>query len=543
MCGLSSTSPLRVRPNRRLGGSIPPTPGLMSRTAVIGALLSLALSGLPSPAHSQSSVEDPITPRGSILVEIRPTSRFVDGLYPRDSGANVPLGAAFLAPDLGSGQVPALAPVEERFRALAGGHEGTALRIGASVGEFRADEQILPIRVSYGAVDRITVGATFPFVRRRVDALLRLSPDGANVGGNPAALDATDVAAFQQGASGALSTLRTSVEADCLELGGTHAVCVDGGLLVASIEGFLTEVDAAWAQEVVFPLRDSTLGTLIQSRWSDFRTELVARGAEAPEFLPLATSPVGDAAFRSLAVLPAWSGSGFPVENVPSYLTLGDVELHVAVSLPQIGSGELGDGGWRVRTAVVGTARLPTGEPDSLRAIAPVGPPRGVGGGELRVISDLTLTARIALLLTAETGWNGSRDISLLAPDPSRVFSPGQTRASVQWEPGGHLGVSLAPRVHLGQALSIGAGWEFLRRNSEAYTHLEPSDLQLPVPGDATSAHTVAVEFRYAALGGPMSPSMRFPMEILLRGARSVTGNGAPVERRFDMAVRFLLRR
>ena len=539
---LSSSSPLRGRPDRRLGGFIPPTPRLMSRTAVIGALLSLALSGAVSPAHSQSSVEDPITPRGSILVEIRPTSRFVDELYARDSGANLPLGAVFMVPDLGSAQVPALAPIEERFRALAGGHEGPALRLGASVGEFKADEQVLPVRVSYGALDRITVGATFPFVRRRVNALLRLSPEGANVGASPAAFDATQVAAFQQGASGALATLRTSVESDCSELGGTHPVCIEGESLVESVEGFLTDVDAAWAQEVVFPLRGSTLGTQIQGRWSDFRTELVARGAAAPEALPLATSPVGDAAFRSLAVEPAWSGGGFPTENLPSFLTLGDVELHLAASLPQIGPGEPGVGGWRVRTAVVGTARFPTGEPDSLRAIAPVGPPRGVSGGEIRVVSDATLTERTALLLTVETGWNGSRDLSLLAPDPSRVFSPGQTQAPVRWEPGGYLGVGLSPRVHLGQALSIGAGWQFLRRDAETYTHLESSDIQPPIPGEATSAHTVALEFRYAALGGPMSPSMRFPMEILLRGAQSVAGNGAPVERRFDMAVRFLLR-
>jgi len=543
MGGLSSSSTLRGRPDRRPGSSMAPTPRLMSRTAVIGALFLLALSGAVLPAHPQSSVEDPITPRGSILVEVRPTSRFVDRLYGRVSGAEIPLGEAFLVPDLDSGLVPALAPVEERFRSLAGGHEGTALRLGASVGRFTADEQLLPIRVSYGALDRITIGATFPFVRKRVDALLRLSPEGANVGANPAAFDATQVAAFQQGAAGALSTLRTSVESDCSELGRTHPVCIDGETLVSSIEGFLAGMDAAWAQELVFPLSGSTLGTLIQERWSDFRTELFARGADAPESLPLATSPVGNAAFRSLAVEPAWPGNGFPIENLPSFLTLGDIEVHLALALPQLGSGVPGSGGWRVRSAVVGTARLPTGEPDSLRAMAPTGPPRGVGGAEIRVVSDVTLTERLAFLLTAESGWNGSRDISLLALDPSRVYSPGQTRAPVRWEPGGHLGFSLSPRVHLGQGLSLGAGWEFLRRGAESYTPLQSSDLQLPESGETTSAHTVALEFRYAALGGPMSPSMRFPMEILLRGARSISGNGAPVERRFDLAMRVLLRR
>jgi len=520
-----------------------PNPFLMSRTALLGALVSLALSGAVFPAHAQSSIEDPVTPRGSILVEIRPTSRFVDGLYATNSGAKRALGETFLVPDLGSAQVPALAPIEERFRALAGGYEGTGLRLGASVGRFTAEEQALPIRVSYGALDRITIGATFPFVRKRVDALLRLSPEGANVGSNPASVDASRVSAFQQGASGALSTLRTAVESDCSDLGSTHPVCLDGESLVESIESFLADMNTAWAQELIFPLDDSPIGTLMQGRWSDFRTELVARGAEAPESLPLATSSVGNAAFRSLAVDPAWPGSGFPAENVPSYMTLGDIEVHLAAGLPGLGSGTPGDGGWRVRTAVVGTARFPTGEPDSLRAVAPVGPPRGVGGGEIRVVSDVTVTERLALLVTAETGWNGSRDVSLFAPDPSRVFSPGQTRALVRWEPGGHIGVGVAPRVHVGPGLSIGAGWEFLRRNAERYTHVQNSDLELPETGEATSAHSVALEFRYAALGGPMSPSMRFPMEILLRGARSVAGNGAPVERRFDLAMRFLLRR
>ncbi len=513
----------------------------MLRPTSTGLLMTLALAGAPVAAEAQSSVEDPILGRGAFLVELRPTSTFSDAFYPTGSGSRTPLSAPFLRSEIGSAELASLLPAEERFRGLAGDPDAPALRLGAVGGRVYVDEQILPIRLSYGARDRITIGATFPLVRTRVDALLRSTGEGANVGTNPAETDPSAVNAFRQEAANALGGLRGRVDADCSELGEAAPECLEGRTLVDEVEEYLDSLEAAYLQEQIFPLQGTPLGALLQGRWDGVRTALEAWGEEAPALIPLAASPLGPGGFRTLALDPAWPAGGFPVENQSSFVALGDIELHLALPLPELGfGGEAGDR-FRMRTAAVGTIRLATGEPDSLRAIAPVGPPRGVGGGDVRVVTDVTLSDRLAVLGIVSMGWNGSDELLLLAPDPEGVYTPGRTRAPVRWEPGGHLSVEVSPRVHLGPGLSLGGGWTVTRRGEERFSPL--GEVPAPPGFEATSVHLASLELRYATLSSPLAESARFPLEFLLRASRSVAGSGAPVVRRVEGGFRVLLRR
>jgi hypothetical protein len=482
----------------------------------------------------------PVLGRGRLLFEVGGEARSVSRLY--EGGGP---GEFLFVPDLGVDHVPGLAPVEDRLRGLAGVPETPRLRLGTTRGRVSANEQVLPMRLSYGVLDRITLGVTVPVVRRRVDALLRLSPDGANVGANPADEPEAGVAAFLAGSQAALTDLQAAVDAWCAENGEGDAQCQSGRALTEEFGSFLSALSTAYNEEALFPMGGSDLGDLLAARWSAVREGAATWAAEAPEALPLATGGIGDEAFRSLVLAPAWGATGFPGETPKAFLLLGDVEAHLALALLDPDPPGQEGGSVRIRSALVGTVRFPTGTPDSLRTVAPLDPPRGVGGVELKSVSDILLPGRFAALAVVEVGRSGTRDLTLLAPDPAQPFIPGATRTEVRWTPGDHLRVSLTPRFHLHRSLSLGAGWSYMARGPDQYESLDPDGPVPFQPERGPRLHRASIELRFAALEPPASESILRPVAFMIRGSRTVSGSGplAPVERSLEIGGQLVLRR
>ncbi len=508
--------------------------------ATIVTLLLHPLSGL-----SAQHTGDPVVPRGEWHIQLQPSASLLEGLYDPDGEGTLDLAPGFFLPEIGVDQVPGLEPTETRFRSLAGGNSDVGLRIGATRGRVTGDEQVLPVGISYGLLDRVTVGVTVPFVRRRVDTLLRYVPDGANVGLNPARVDREPVDAFLIQALEALDNLADAVDEACTDLGEDSQPCLDGNSLLEGTQGFVGSLELAYEEEALFPLGGSELGEGIANRWTTLRTEMADWEAAAPEAPPLAADFLDSSAFRSLVVNPAWPGSGFPQDTPPAFLDLGDVELHLAVRiLPLDDAGER-DGTVSFSSAVAGAVRFATGSADSLRAVAPRDPPRGVPGVEIRWISDVILPRRLGVRGTVEVGWHGSRDILLLAPDSDGAFLPDRTRTSVRWDPGTHVGIEVTPRLRIGPGLSLGAGWRMLRREADTFSALHTDGTPPPAPSAAAVVHRLSIEFRYSAIHPPLSDTVSRPFEVLVRGTRSVSGSGdwAPVDRRIDVGARFRLHR
>ncbi|MEX0856384.1 MAG: hypothetical protein WD056_02330 [Gemmatimonadota bacterium] len=519
----------------------------MPRLALLHArwLLFLMMGLEAVPLAAQQPAGDPIIPRGQFYFELHGSFQTVNDLYASDSDVPRPLGSGFFLPEIGTDQAPFLEPMETRFRALTGEANAPGIQLGATRGRIYGEEQTAELTLSYGALDRLTLAVEVPLVRRRVDALVRHVPEGANLGTNPAGLDPTGVATFQAQSLASTNQLRLAVDDHCEDLGEADAQCVQGRELLAEADGFLGALDAAYAQEPLFPLVDTPLGTLVAARWAAIRTGMGEWDTEGPEELPLATTPISDAGFRELVGGQPWPLDGFPFENTPSYLRLGDVDLQAALALLRPSGGFSDRGGIRVLSTLTGAVRLPTGQPDSLMAIVPLNPPRGVGGVRIGLHTDLLLSSRLAVSTEVEAGWSGSREMDLLAPDPDRVFHPGQARARVLWEPGGHLKLRIAPRVHIRNALSLGVGWQFLRSEADRFEALDASDPSLPAPAGPEQLHQLLLEFRYTALQGSVAEAVRFPFEVLIRGSRTFSGSGdwAPIEQKVEAGVRFLLRR
>ncbi|MSR23013.1 MAG: hypothetical protein EXR92_05660 [Gemmatimonadetes bacterium] len=511
-------------------------------------LLFILLLGVGCPVRAQLE-GGPVVPRGTILLQFTPSLQVVDGLYAKGTGEKTPLGSQFFIGELGSVQTPTLAAAETRFRELAGGGGAPSLRLGKTTGRLSLEETVVRWGASYGLSDRVAAGVTVPFIKRRMDTILRYSPDGTNVGLSPGIWAGT-VSDFLAQASSALVHTRGAVDRFCTSSGEGNATCQSGRNLIAEAEGFLALLGTSYRDDRAFPLSGTDLGAAITGRWSILASGLGAWNAHPPANLPLATTPVTDAFFRESVVIPAWPIAGLPLTTPEPLWDLGDIELHAAARLMDREASDVGaragsPSSLSFRSDVVGTLRFPTGAADSLRTLAPSTSVRGVWGVDIRIEAEALLREHLSIGGFVEGGWNGDRELDLLSPDPSQPFTPGQTRARVRWSPGGHLRMGILPRLRLGPALSLGAGWHLFHQEADTFAATVPTGLIPSSPAGSRTAQSIALELRYVARTSPVVELAPFPFETFFRLSQSIAGSGsaAPVERQVEGGVSLLLGR
>jgi hypothetical protein len=492
---------------------------------------------------------NPLLPRGGILFEVQGGHTIVRNVHV--DGALRPLGEAYFAPGLDVGRLPQLQATEARFQELLGPGSDWILDLGRVRGRFHAQEQEVPLRLGYGVLDRLTVGVTVPLVRRRIDSLLRLSGEDATAGTNPAATDSEQVDAFLAAVLQALAELQQRVEDECQppppdepEAGAVNGTrCEAGEELLARTSTFVEGLEAAYAQELVFPLRGTQGGFALLDRWLGFRSDLAKWNVSAPAELPLSRTPLDDARFASTFVEPVWGDEGFPRDRPEEYMLMGDVEVHAVLGLVDT---RIGRPGLRVRSSVVGTLRFGTGNPDTLQALAPMGPPRGADGVGVRLVTDLISDRRVGVLTVAELWQFSDVETVILAPDPRRFL--GETavaRVPVAWTPGATLKLQVTPRFHLTPGISLGLGYDLDRRQAPSFTALNGGAdalAALAALEGGTTLHRIRGELRYHGFEGAVADALPFPIEVVASYEGPLTGTGvlALAERRARIGVRVL---
>lgn len=500
-------------------------------------LLVLVAVALPIGAAAQH-VESPVIPRGTILFEIRSSHVQASSLF-GEGGEREAFGAALFDAPFTAGTFPALESEEERFRALLE-DPGAQLRPGALAGRFDADEQHTPLRVGWGATDRITLGLTVPVVRRQRSALFAVDPSGANAGMNPSqGSSASEVSAFRASADGALTELETSVETLCTDEGDEAPGCQAGRATVDRVQSFLGQLDAAWDEALLFPLAGSAAGDALAARWAGLRSELAEWEAGGPDSIPLAMDPLSTEAFRSEFGVAIWGAGGFPFDGTDPLVELGDVRVHLAAAL-LTGRERDESARLRIRSAIELTAQFPTGVADSLGLVYPMDPAHGYGGGGIRWLTDVLLDDRLALLAELEWRTYLDRELVLIGTNPAHPWSPDTARQEVSGAPGDRLRIRLAPRWSLAPGLSIGAGWELLQNGESRWIPTGGTDPDAVVRSGG-QRQRASVELRFAGWDDRFAGQLPFPVEILARGSWSVTGSGgAPRDRRFEVGARVL---
>jgi hypothetical protein len=534
----SSRTPLPARPR-------PVPPGT----------LALALFLLFSPGALEGQHADNLViPRGSILAEA--FGIFSQAAERFEADGRGALGGVAFDSDLVPARFPALEAEETALRTLLA-DPSLSLRAGRFRSVLELNDQRVPLRVGYGLMDRLTVGVTFPLVRRRMDAHLQATGTGANVGQNPATLGetASAVTAFRSGAAASLQTLTARVDERCDTEGITSEVCVAGRAAQARVSGFLGQLNEAWETLDLFPLVGTAEGSTLRARWSAAQADLGAWDVDGPETLPLAVR-TSTSAFRQQLSDPVWGDGGFPAETSEGFLALGDVEIHAVLGLFGQGAaqatGPLPAGGLRVRSAVEGTLRLATGAVDSFAVVTPSAPLAGHGGLGVRWVTDLLVGERAGVLV--DLGWQTFTEGSggMLAFDPENAWNPELARVTAQGTPGDRVRLAVTPRFIVVHGLSVGAGLEVIRTSEARWVATATGTPGGSLGGDggnervipAWSSQQGVIELRFAGWEEPVVGGLPFPVELSVRGVAAVSGSGgAPVERRLEMGARILRRR
>jgi len=530
------------------------SPSLRPRTAVPGVLAAALALLVPAGPLAGQHAGDLVIPRGAILVEA--FGIFSQAAERFDAAGRVPLGSGAFEADLVPQRFPALEAEEAALRTLLA-DPSLALRGGRFRSVLEMNDQRVPLRVGYGLMDRLTVGVTVPLVRRRMDAHLQASGAGANVGQNPASSSETAqaVAAFRSGATQSLQALRGRVDARCDAEGPDSEACLAGRAAESRVSGFLGQLNDAWDNLDLFPLAGTAEGGTLRARWSEARTDLGAWNVEGPETLPLAvrTSP---STLRQALSDPVWGTEGFPSDTPDAFLALGDVEIHAVLGLFGQGAaqatGSIPADGFRVRSAVEGTLRLPTGVVDSFAVVTPSAPTGGHGGLGVRWVTDLLVGERTGVLV--DLGWQAFSEGEgrMLAFDADNAWNPALARVTARGTPGDRLRLAVTPRFIVVSGLSLGAGVEVIRTGQARWTAVattagpgEPGAGGNPervIP--AWSSQQGVVELRFAGWEEPVVGGLPFPVELSFRGVAAVSGSGgAPVERRLEMGARILRQR
>ncbi len=342
-----------------------------------------------------------------------------------------PLGARFAVP-LTSRTFPLLRPAEaelNRFFAFAAEQTGESrfpiapedLQLGTPDLALVADTRSVPIGLEVGVLRRISLSATIPAVRTRVD-LMRLSLSPGTMGVNPDAEYNRSV----------LAQLDP-------ELGG------------------LGEVD-------LLPVSGTAVAEALQQR-----VRALSGGVDS---LRLPAAPVDSAGLQALLTGPAFATQGLaPVENL---WRAGDATLAVNFQLvntagespyPPPGAGS------SYRAAVGVEGRLPTGlarDPNHLFDFTPDAGHRGIA---VHFANDLflgnifwgTATIRYARLL--------QRQVERRVTPPSEPYALATTLRTLDWDPGDVIGLEVVPRLRLTDAISFGGVYRFTRMGEDAYSY------------------------------------------------------------------------
>jgi hypothetical protein len=533
--------------------------------------LAVVLAFASSPVHGQQVMgvgEQALGPsRGVLRVTLSPSFETFDERF-LPSGDTEALGARLTTDAFGGGVLPVLGDVSSAVTLLAGSPfdaslGSSRLRASTSINTFRFGAEL-------GINDRISLMASVPIVRTRTELQLAVNgANGGNLGVNPALIDA-DIAQLHQAALDEQLAAASALEgllATCAAPGATDPRCSTVQANQAELQSLVTDATvAAEASAVLYgagapftPLDASATDLAIAARLDALAADFASWSSLSLPTFPGgvffgASSPIGSNDIQGLVTDPQL-GIGVDSLVTRNRYGLGDIEVGVRLLLIDTPgrAGRLSPAGLQFRAALVGGARLGTGEaPDADRPFDP-----GTGDGQ----NDLIGAAHIDLLFggrfwTTVTGRYvhqlEDRLTMRVAPRPM-ALAPLSTRAEVDRDLGDVVELEVAPRLVLGRYVSIGARYGYRDKSDDRHEYVDPS--AAPVDAifypasvlDSASAYTeqeLGIGFTFSTISANAQGLARLPIEVTYQHVESIAAEGAflPKRSRDEIRVRLYLR-
>lgn len=482
-----------------------------------------------------------------------------------------PLGAAFDAAALGAAELDGIGPLQERLRALTG-LPGLGLSLGSTTGRVDARRLSLPVRLELGLGRRLALSVMVPYVQTRVVAGIAIASAAgeANVGLNPTRGDGA-------GAGDAADLNRVIVDqfrAASAELAAQIASCAADpaaspacGALNANPQAALATDAAAQALAdavrdlygvpenvgaVLVPLAGSAAAAAIAQRIDDFRAAYQMYGVDAVDAgVPRGAAPLTGVQLQQVLADEAFGLRSAPLADVSHY-GIGDVEIGAKLllfdSFGQDVRAAAEQRGFGVRTSVGALLRLGTGRREDPANLVDIGIGDGQHDIELRTAADVRLGGRFWTSLVARYGIQLADELSLRVPSVAgQLFVPADNLTPVARDLGDYLELEIAPRVAIGDFLSLGGQYVYRQKGEDRYTSaagvtsaLDPAILGL---GTETFEHRAGFGVMLSTVSAYARGAVAMPLDVSYLHTRTVAGGGQLVNRaaRDQVALRIYL--
>ena len=509
-----------------------------------------------------------IVPAGVLRAGISTAWSHANERFRRTGSGVESLGADFTRDSLGPSVFEAASLLTSPLQTLTGLAQ-PPLSLGRLSMRIEHTAYTTPITLDYGINRRVSIGATIPYIKNRVEVFVRPNPNGpeGTIGLNPAwsvagartrneqvVTELQSAATFLQSelarCQGSSDPTCASVNADrnaAAELVTRAGQAADA---VAALYGTSTVNGAPFAPIAGTTLSnavDAQLGTL-SGQFDSFLGAATA-GAWVGD-RPVPAPPVAYADLQRLLTDSSYGIVAVPLDNI-EHSHLGDIEIGAKVLLLDTSGSPYGDAptprrlGARLAAAAI--VRLPTAQLDSPNDFVDVGTGDRQRDLEFRGFFDLIVGPRFWATTVVRYGMQMATSQERRITDtPDDPFPARYRLQQVQRTPGDFLEVEVAPRWVPNESFSFSASWRYRNVPADTYSGaaitvqdltgatrtLDPATLGL---GTAQREQRLGFAMTFSTLRGYAHRRSPWPMEVSLTHEQVLGGRG--VDKSFVTSV------
>ncbi len=429
-------------------------------------------------------------PRGTLRTTIRSESILHRGRW--NNGNAEDLGAGFSVSALAAPHLSWLGALDQQVAAL--GVSGLNASLGETSLTLRQRLAVTHLGFEYGLSNRLTLSVNAPFVRARVEGLLRARGDSglATAGLNPYFIG-TGVPAINRTTIDRYTSAATSLAARqtaCQGNGGAHPECASilaeaaqVSALISGAQQFATGLASTYGAQGLgdglpfVPMAGSAAEQLLLQRIDAFRTDFTRYGVTnitPTTGLPVsAQTPLSAAQLAALVSDPT-NGYGARPLTRTTRQDLGDIDFGIRLNLRDDFAGDsarLAANTRGIRQTVGVTFRLGGGNFDLPDNFVDLGTGSGHNAVSVRSYTDLVLNDRFWTTVTLGWARGFSHERDLRVPDFAGVeWLEAWRTASVTVEPGQVLEMRVAPRWVINDYFSLGGAWQWRTKGEDRHT-------------------------------------------------------------------------
>ena len=512
----------------------------MIRSNLSLAILSLLLLFFRTTAAIGQQWTEPLSASGYLRIEatsisLSSSSRFGQRV---ENGSLVreiePLGYDLTSANIGSRLLPTLSSLEDQLGGLTDDKD-YAVNLGASVTNLTRHEVRVPINVSIGIQDYMTLGVSIPITRRRTEVTTSFNGVNANVGISPSITNINEVSAFLSSLATAEKDLSSITRSLCSSAANS-AQCIQANNILEESGRFRQILNNSYANYGVFPLQGSNAGNSLQLQLDALASAQSNLGIISyPTTVPLANQPMTSSHYESLITDPSYNIAVSPLRSWGSPWEIGDIELFtnlklLANDLNVKANGAHSTNELHYLIGLGGLVRLGTGHLDLVSNMIDIGSGDGQNDFELKIFGNLSQLNLWSVWAEVAYGLQRPTSVVKRVAHSYQAFPSQSSLQITTWTPGAYSQLRFSPSYHLTNELTLLADSRYFKKQSDRYVTSLQADCHSstclnPKPLEDETQMT------FFELGGGFmfssrSPGSTRPLRIRLLYRAPMTGSG-----------------